>query len=76
MKRSQYFWFWKVSGGCLDIIFFGMLGYWAWNYTYREPDTTWIFLANAWVFLCASLIVPPFKFYHFVKSLYSKDVSD
>jgi len=72
MKRSRYSWYWTVLGGCLDIIFFGGMGYLSWNYIFRTPDTEWIFLANAWVLLCSSLIVPPFKVYHFAKSLYSK----
>ncbi len=74
MKRSRYFGFWKVLGVFLDIIFFGMMGYWSWNYIFRTPNAAWLVLPIAWVLLCSSLLTPAFKIDHFAKSLYSKPI--
>ncbi len=69
MKRGRYFWFWKVLSGCFDIVFFGGMGYYSSGYIFRTPNAEWIVLPIAWICLCSALIVPPFKFYHFAKSL-------
>jgi len=63
-----------VLGVFLDIIFFGMMGYWSWNYIFKTPDAAWLVLPIAWVLLCSSLLTPAFKIYHFAKSLYSKPI--
>ena len=74
MKRSPYFWCWKVLGVSLDIIFFGVMGYTSWSYIFRTPDTKWILLLVMWPVLCSCLITPAIKIYFFAKSLYSTPI--
>lgn len=75
MKRSRYFWMvLNVIGEIFVTITFGYITYATWHYIFRTPNTEWLFLAGAWFWLFASLVILTEKGYRFTKWMFSASV--